>query len=501
MFFLTGRRLKRLLPSAALRTWAEDASGVPGLAVRRELRGRGRRGGDDRARRSISRTGAAGGAGRSPVHLDRGAPPAAARRVAGGAASATCRVVARADRPQRFLLNKLLTGELRVGVSHTLVVRALAQVAGAAARRRSPHRLMGDWEPSADVLSIAARARRRERDRSRPYPVLPRLAARREPGGRSARASDWLVEWKWDGIRAQLIRRGGETFTLVARRGAGHRPLPRARDRRRRACPTARCSTARSLAFDGRARRCRSRVLQRRIGRQKLTREDAARRAGRAFMAYDLLEDEGRDVRARPLVERRARLEARSCEPRWARRACSRRRRRATTGRRSRRCASASRERARRGLMLKRLDSRRTASAASEATGGSGRSIPTPSTRCSIYAQPGTAAAPACTPTTPSRVWNGRRAGAVRQGLLRPDRRRDRRAGPLDPPAHRASGSGRCAHVEPVQVFELGFEGISRVTAPQVGRSRCASRACCAGARTRRREEADTLETVEGLIT
>ena len=59
------------------------------------------------------------------------------------------------DRWQRFTLLKLLTGELRVGVSQTLVVRALAQTAGLPATTMAA-RLMGDWTPSAAWFDVAA---------------------------------------------------------------------------------------------------------------------------------------------------------------------------------------------------------------------------------------------------------------------------------------------------------------------------------------------------------
>ena len=76
-----------------------------------------------------------------------------------------------------------------------------------------------------------------------------------------------------------------------------------------------------------------------------------------------------------------------------------------------------------------------------------------------IYAQPGHGRARCCTPTTRSRVRDGERARAVREGVLGSDRRRDPRARCVDPPTHgREVRPG--AQVKPEQVFELGFEGI-----------------------------------------
>jgi DNA ligase-1 len=113
-------------------------------------------------------------------------------------------------RAERFLLNKLLTGEFRVGVAHTLVVRALAAAAGSEPTRIAA-RLMGDWTPSAEWFAAVVSAEASVADPSQPYPFF--LASPLE-GAPDALGDpqDWLVEWKWDGIRAQLIRRRGETW-------------------------------------------------------------------------------------------------------------------------------------------------------------------------------------------------------------------------------------------------------------------------------------------------
>src|SRR5207247_7505583 len=53
------------------------------------------------------------------------------------------------DRTQRFVWNKMITGELRVGVSQQLLTRALAEVSGLDAKTVA-HRLMGAWEPTPE---------------------------------------------------------------------------------------------------------------------------------------------------------------------------------------------------------------------------------------------------------------------------------------------------------------------------------------------------------------
>ena len=76
------------------------------------------------------------------------------------------------DERQRFAWNKIITGEFRVGVSQSLVVRAVAAVSGLDAAVVS-HRLMGDWQPTAGVLDAIGRLRyARDADVSRPYPFF-----------------------------------------------------------------------------------------------------------------------------------------------------------------------------------------------------------------------------------------------------------------------------------------------------------------------------------------
>ena len=114
------------------------------------------------------------------------------------------------DDAQRFVWNKLITGEFRVGVSQNLVVRALAEVSGVDASVIA-HRLMGDWEPTADSVRQFLAKDTSDADISRPVSVLPGPSAGRRRG-RAGADREWQVEWKWDGIRSQLIRRGGRTF-------------------------------------------------------------------------------------------------------------------------------------------------------------------------------------------------------------------------------------------------------------------------------------------------
>ena len=114
------------------------------------------------------------------------------------------------DERQRFVWNKLITGEFRVGVSQQLVVRALEAFSGVSAGVLS-HRLMGDWQPDAAFFTQLVARDIADAHVSRPYPFF--LAYPIEGDiAQLGDPADWIAEWKWDGIRAQVIRRDWQTF-------------------------------------------------------------------------------------------------------------------------------------------------------------------------------------------------------------------------------------------------------------------------------------------------
>ncbi len=123
------------------------------------------------------------------------------------------------DGNERFVWNKLITGNFRTGVARTLVIRALARVAGIEPAVMA-HRVMGAWKPTAqDFLKMMSDE---PGEFAKPYPFylaspVELHISKGESIEKLGPLSEWLVEWKWDGIRAQLIHRGGET--LVWSRG------------------------------------------------------------------------------------------------------------------------------------------------------------------------------------------------------------------------------------------------------------------------------------------
>jgi DNA ligase-1 len=310
VFFLTGRRFKRLISSRALGTWASAETGIDEWLIRECL--------------SVVGDGAETAAlvlDRLPVTAEstlsladwiedrimplRNRPPAEQRRQ-------VMTWIRELERWERFTLFKLLTGELRVGVSHGLVVRAVSATAAQPVATIAA-RMTGDWHPSAEWYAALVAAADDPADHLRPYPFFlasPLEDASPRPDDLSVLlgpASEWLVEWKWDGIRAQLVKRHGrlqlwsrgeelitERFPEVIAAASG---LPD------------------GLVLDGEVLAYRAgrplpfSSLQQRIGRQRHVAR-LAREVPAVFMAYDVLEHDGADIRERPLSARRELLDA-----------------------------------------------------------------------------------------------------------------------------------------------------------------------------------------------
>ncbi len=218
------------------------------------------------------------------------------------------------DTPQRFLLTKLIGGGFRVGVSKLLVQRALAQVAGLDAKLVA-QRMMGYTDarmpPSAERYAalLAPASQQTASDSGQPYPFF--LAhAFEAPPELLGPCSDWLVEWKYDGIRAQAVKRGGRIWLWsrgeeLVSEGFPDALLPLA------SLPDGTVLDGELLVWpEGAEQPAAFALLQKRLNRKGLSKKLLADAPVR-FVAYDLLEDEGVDLRAMPQQERRTRLEAR----------------------------------------------------------------------------------------------------------------------------------------------------------------------------------------------
>jgi DNA ligase-1 len=217
------------------------------------------------------------------------------------------------DAASRFLLTKLIGGGFRVGVSKLLVQRALAEGAGVDAKLVA-QRMMGYTDgratPSGErYLQLTASSEAGPLDLGQPYPFF--LAHQLDVpladfDAKLASPEDWIVEWKYDGIRAQVVKRAGRVWIwsrgeeLVTERFpeivAAAQALPD------------------GTVLDGEVvvwkagRVAPFNLLQQRIGRKTLTKKVLAD-APVGFIAYDLLELGGVDLREQPQHERRGLLE------------------------------------------------------------------------------------------------------------------------------------------------------------------------------------------------
>lgn len=300
LWFLAGNRIRRPVPVALMKRWVAEAAELPLWLV-------------DESHEAVGDLGETLALLLPPPSTPD--PPRLARLVVerlqalAGAPEETQRQLmirtwSQLEPTQRFLWHKMIGGGFRVGVSMALLVRALANVAAVDPAVMS-HRLSGRWQPTAEGLAGLLSKEGPADDPARPFPFY--LSSPREgPLEELGNPGHWQIEWKWDGIRAQLIRRAGRTVLwsrgeeivtasfpevaeasgglpdgtvldgeILAWRGEG--PLPFARLQRR---------------------------LQRRAPGHALCREVPV-----IFMAYDLLEQDGTDIRGLPLRERRVRLE------------------------------------------------------------------------------------------------------------------------------------------------------------------------------------------------
>lgn len=311
LWLLLGNRLKRLIPPGRLRTWIGEYTGYSPALIEEAYAQVG----------DLAETLALlidTRADTRAAHADEDLPLSqwiARLRSLEGLAEAQQKPLVFAawdvlSRQSCYLLNKLLTGSLRVGVSTGLAARALAESA-ALDPPLVMQRLAGDWQPSAERWQALLAPPGSDPGRgAQPYPFC--LASPLEDAPESlGEAGDFLAEWKWDGIRAQLVRRDGHTWIWSRGEellhGPGQSRFPEL-DAIAETLPDGTVIDGEILAWRD-ARVLPFALLQKRINRKLVGRKMLAD-APLTLIAYDLLEWQGEDWRTRFLRERRAQLEA-----------------------------------------------------------------------------------------------------------------------------------------------------------------------------------------------
>jgi DNA ligase 1 len=212
---------------------------------------------------------------------------------------------------EMFVFNKLITGNFRIGVSQKMIVNALAR-----STKNDPsviaHRITGNWDPMTFPFSELTSKKSGLLDYSKPYPFYLAYALDQDLKSLGS-PYEWFAEWKWDGIRGEIILRNSNLFVwsrgeeLMTDKFPEFNPLQHL--------------LPEGTVLDGEII-CLSpsgsdsidflplpfATLQTRIGRKTISRKNLAE-APVGFIAYDLLEYLGEDFREKPQLERRIQLE------------------------------------------------------------------------------------------------------------------------------------------------------------------------------------------------
>jgi DNA ligase-1 len=203
------------------------------------------------------------------------------------------------DTHERFIFNKLISGNFRIGVSDKMLVNALAKQSDTESSKIM-HSIMGKWQPWEITYEELLAGAHVNTDNSWPYPFCLAYALEAEPASLGGE-SDWQAEWKWDGIRGQIVKRNGELF--IWSRGEElvtdqfpelHFLLDELHDGTVLDGEILSVKDGNVQAFS---------VLQQRLNRKTVNKAQL-NEAPVGFYVYDILEFEGRDLREDTLAVR-----------------------------------------------------------------------------------------------------------------------------------------------------------------------------------------------------
>ena len=217
---------------------------------------------------------------------------------------------AQMNRSEIFVFNKLMTGGFRIGVSQKTIVNAIAKTTNVSPSIIA-HRLMGDWNPAKISFNELMSTEHSAADDSKPYPFYLAYAVEGNVSELGTEA-DWQAEWKWDGIRGQIIKRNNELFVWSRGEELMTDKFPEYK--------ILQDVLPNGTAIDGEIISLATTpteanftplpfaALQTRIGRKNITAKQL-KEAPVGFIAYDLIEENGVDIRNTALTERRNKLE------------------------------------------------------------------------------------------------------------------------------------------------------------------------------------------------
>lgn len=215
------------------------------------------------------------------------------------------------NKDERFVFNKLLTGNFRIGVSQKLMVNALAKTINLEPSVIA-HRISGNWDPITTSFDELLSEHTANIDFSKPYPFYLAYALEGNPET-LGEANEWQAEWKWDGIRGEIIKRNNELFVWSRGEELMTDKFPEYHILQNK-LPD-------GVVLDGEIISLIASntgtneftilpfaLLQTRIGRKNVTRKQLTE-SPVGFIAYDLLEFNGGDYRSKTLEQRRTQLE------------------------------------------------------------------------------------------------------------------------------------------------------------------------------------------------
>lgn len=204
------------------------------------------------------------------------------------------------DTQERFIFNKLISGNFRIGVSNKMLVNAISKQSDTDSNKIM-HSIMGKWNPGEITYEELIAGAHVNTDNSWPYPFCLAYALEAEPATLGG-TEEWQAEWKWDGIRGQIVKRNGELFIWSRGEELVTDQFPELHFLKDE-LPDGTVLDGEILSVkDGQVQAFS--ILQQRLNRKTINKSQL-KDAPIGFFIYDLLEYDGKDIRTEPLSERR----------------------------------------------------------------------------------------------------------------------------------------------------------------------------------------------------
>ena len=208
------------------------------------------------------------------------------------------------ERQERFIFNKLIGGSFRIGVSKKTLVNALSKLTGIDAGQLM-HSIIGKWTVDSISYEDLLAGEHINYDLSKPYPFCLAYSLDKEPQALGD-IKNWQAEYKWDGIRGQVIKRDGQVFIWSRGEELVTQQFPELKEIFEQ--------IPGEFVLDGEILPLKEgnvlkfNDLQKRLNRKNVT-PKLLKEVPVGFYAYDVMEYNQQDIRIEPLHKRRSILE------------------------------------------------------------------------------------------------------------------------------------------------------------------------------------------------